>query len=120
MWPFTRRVQIQASTEGATQDVLLESFLTGRTLNMSVPGTVNAYTSYNSQVKATYRKYNARDSFGNQATRTIVDLRTAFIAGEGVSIQADNEATRDWLQRFIKLNQFDGARFINGIRICPP
>ncbi len=88
-----KSIQIQASSEGSSREVIIESFLTGRLLNTSIPGTINAYTTYDSQVTETYRKYNSMASFGSQQTRAVVDLRTAFIAGEGISISCEDDPT---------------------------
>ncbi len=90
--------------------------LTGRILNTSVPGTMNAFTTYDSQVRATYAKYNSRESFGNQQTRTVVDLRTAFIAGEGVSVVAEKEQTKQWIKDFLFRNRLNGSSFINAVK----
>ncbi len=75
-----RTIKIQA-TEGERQHVIIESMLTAIRLGTSVPGTINAYTTYESQVGETYRKYNSLASFGCQQTRAVVDLRVAFICG---------------------------------------
>lgn len=125
MWPFNTRkkvknkplktISIQA-TEGNTNSIIIESMLTGRRLNMSIPGTTNAFTTYESQVAETYNKYNGLSDFGNQQVRTIVDLRTGFIAGEGISVSAENESTSEWIEKFIKQNKLNGLNFINAVK----
>ena len=112
---LVKEIKIQAM-EGQSHEVIIESMLTGRVLNTSVPGTVNAFTSYESQVRATYAKYNSRESFGNQQTRTVVDLRTAFIAGEGLSVVADKEQTKKWIKDFLFRNRLNGVSFINAVK----
>lgn len=110
-----KTIPIQA-TEGGHSHVLLESMLTGVRLNTSIPGTINAYTTYNSQVMETYRKYNGFASFGSQQLRSAVDLRTAFIAGEGISISAKDEQTALWIEDFIEKNKLNGPNFINAVK----
>ena len=110
-----KSIKIQAS-EGSSREVMIESMLTGRALNTSIPGTINAYTSYEGQVAETYRKYNSFASFGSQQTRAVVDLRTAFIAGEGISISCDDDPTAEWIEDFISKNGLDGKNFINAVK----
>ena len=112
-----KSIKIQANLpEGGSREVMLESFMTGRLFRTSVPGTINAYTTYESQVTETYNKYNGASSFGNQQTRAIVDLRTAFIAGEGISISCEDEATGEWIEDFIQKNRLDGNNFISAVK----
>ena len=86
-----RYIKIQSMIpEGAKEQIIIESLLIANRLGTSVPGTLNAYQTYSSQVSETYRKYNGQADFGNQQTRIAIDLRTAFIAGEGISISAEN------------------------------
>jgi len=126
MWPFrrvepqtkmkpVRSIKIQAIEAGKDQ-LIIESMLTGTRLNLSIPGTTNAYTTYESQVTETYRKYNAFSSFGNQQVRAAIDLRTAFIAGEGISISCEDERTSDWIEDFLSRNLLQGPNFTNGVK----
>ena len=110
-----REIKIQG-IEGSHEYVMIESMLTGVRLNVSVPGTTNAYNTYESQVQETYRKYNALSSFGNQQVRAAIDLRTAFIAGEGISISCEDERTADWIETFLDRNLLQGPNFINGVK----
>ena len=124
---FKRRTGIKAKrkllrtiqstySEGSRDYLMIESYLTGQRLNVSIPGTANAYSTYDSQVAETYRKYNSLASFGNQQTRAIIDLRTAFIAGEGISISCENEQTAAWIEDFLSKNLLDGPNFINAVK----
>ncbi len=112
---IVKTIKIQA-IEGQHDQVIIESMLTGRRLNLSIPGTTNAYTNYDSQVTETYRKYNAEADFGNQETRAIVDLRTAFIAGEGISVSCDDENTSVWIEDFLLKNKLQGLEFIDAVK----
>ena len=124
IWPFkkktrsgkvVRTINIQA-TEGEHSHVIIESMLTALRLSTSVPGTINAYTTYEGQVGETYRKYNSFASFGCQQTRAVVDLRVAFICGEGISVSAKDENTSLWIEDFLEKNKLDGTNFINAVK----
>ena len=110
-----KTIKIQA-IEGQHDEVMIESMLTGRRINLSVPGTTNAFANYDSQVTETYRKYNAQADFGNQETRAVVDLRTAFISGEGISISCDDENTSEWIEDFLSKNKLQGFGFIDAVK----
>jgi hypothetical protein len=111
-----KTISIQASSEGGKSNVLLESMLTGRSINISIPGTTSAFTNYESQTDELYRKYNAQADFGNQQTRACIDLRTAFIAGEGMTVSAENEQTAAWLEKFIKTNKLNSLNLTNAAK----
>ncbi len=111
-----KSIKIQASAEGSSREIMIESMLTGRLLTTSIPGTINAYTTYDSQVAETYNKYNSFASFGSQQTRAVVDLRTAFIAGEGISISCEDDSTASWIEDFISKNRLNGNHFINAVK----
>ena len=56
-----KTVAVQGATvEGVQGQVQIESLLTVTRLNDSIPGTSNAFKSYEAQVTETYKKYNAR------------------------------------------------------------
>jgi len=112
-----RIISIQASVpEGSKDYVIIESMLTGIPVNVSVPGTTNAYRTYEAQVGETYRKYNAFADFGSQQLRTIIDLRTAFIAGEGISISCQHERTAAWIETFLRRNELVGSGLTNAVK----
>jgi hypothetical protein len=113
---LVKTIKIQGSVEGGYDSIMIESMLTGQRLNVSIPGTINAYATYDSQVTETYRKYNGFSSFGTQQLRACVDLRTAFIVGEGVSVSAKDEATANWIETFITKNVMSGINFINAVK----
>lgn len=113
----TTMKQIQAyDPEAHKQDITLEALLTGNAVNISIPGTINAYKNYQSQVRETYKKYNGQSDFGTQQVRAVVDLRTAFLSGEGVNVAAENEKTRDFIERFLFLNRLNGACLVNLVK----
>ena len=103
-----KKIQAMAA-EGAENPVDLESLLTG--VPLSENGSQRLYRSYGAQTSAIYRKYNGRDEVGNPQTRGLLDLRKATIAGEGISIQAENENTGAWINDFLNNNKLKGSRF---------
>lgn len=70
----------------------------------------NKYTSYKSAVKEINKKYNGTADWGVLQTGSIIDLRAAFIIGEGLKIvkKADDaNAEYDWAQEFLEYNDLD-------------
>lgn len=115
--PIVREIRIQGTLpEGSHDSIMIESLLTGVRYNISVPGTTNAYNTYDSQVTETYRKYNGLASFGGQQVRAVVDLRTAFVAGEGISISCEDERSAKWIESFLNRNLLQGPNFMNAVK----
>jgi len=70
----------------------------------------NKYTSYSSAVQEIDRKYRGVADWGVLQTGIIIDLRAAFIMGEGINIvkkEKDAEREFDWTQRFLEYNDLD-------------
>jgi len=70
----------------------------------------NEYTSYKSAVEEINRKYNATADWGVLQTGSIIDLRAAFIIGEGLKIvkKADDaDAEHEWAEKFLEYNDLD-------------
>lgn len=112
-----KTISIQASyPEGSKEYVMIESMLTGIPVSVAIPGITNAYRTYEVQVAETYRKYNSFADFGSQQLRTIVDLRTAFIGGEGISISCQDERTAAWIEPFLRESEMTGANFVNAVK----
>jgi len=111
-----RKISIQGSTEGSTTRHDIESLFYSSNASTSVPGIVNSYTVYESQVENTYKKYNGEESFGNSMVRTIIDFRTAFIAGEGISVSCKDERTAKWINNLIKHNKLNGSSLIKFVK----
>lgn len=113
--PKERSFKIQAAEANRSQ-IILESMLTGMRVSTTIPGTTNAYTSYDGQVQETYRKYNGFASFGTQQVRAVIDLRTAFVAGEGINVSCEDEQVAKWIETFINRNRLNGNGFINAVK----
>lgn len=107
--------QIQA-TEGSTTKTEIDSAIFGRTINTTIPGVYNEFTDYHGQVIATYDRYNGASDFGCQQVRAIVDIRSAFISGEGLSVSCKDQATSDWIEKFIDQNKLNGSNFLNAVK----
>ena len=112
-----KTIKIQAAkVEGYADPVVLESLITATRFNTSIPGTSNAYKLYENQTREIYKKYNGWADFGVAQVRAAIDIRTAFISGEGVSVSAENDATAKWIDDFLIKNNLRGERFTNAIK----
>lgn len=107
----SKKIQAQ---EGAISNVILESLLTGTPLNTA--GTERDYLNYASQTQSLYKKYNGKDQLGNPQCRSIIDTRTAFISGEGLSVICKNDDTAKFIDDFMKYNKFHGSRLSNCVK----
>lgn len=70
----------------------------------------NSYPTYASAVAEINRKYNGTADWGVIQTGSIIDLRSAFIIGEGIKITEKKDgAERElkWAERFIEYNDLD-------------
>lgn len=111
-----KEIIIQAYPEGSKAKMDIESLLMVNNLSMSVPGITNSYRDYATQTDAIYAKYNSMEEFGNQMVRTIIDFRTAFLSGEGISVSSKNERTAKWLETFIQDNKLNGSTLVNLVK----
>lgn len=107
---FRRKIQ---ATEGQQGPSYLESLLEVQGSGDIVPGARNNYPNYSGQVRASYRKYNGEDDFGCQQLRAVADIRTSFIAGDGLSVSSEEPKTREWLEEFMKCNRMFSSRFFD-------
>lgn len=109
-------VFIQAmADEGVNFPAAIHSLLDGSSIS-SISGTTNEYKSYTKQVTHTYKKYNGEDDYGNNVVRTIVDIRAAFEAGEGVTIVPGEKATdqfKDFVSNFLTVNKLQGTKLFD-------
>jgi len=108
------RKEIQALTEGEEDSVTMESLL--RPTPVSGSGVSNEYKTYDEQVTATYKKYNGKDDLGTWLVRTIVDTRTAFISGEGLSVATEDENLAEFYDKVLQQNRLKGSRFHNMVK----
>lgn len=111
-----KEIKIQAATEGSKSQMDIESLMLANNASISIPGITNSYTDYASQTEAIYDKYNSKEAFGNQLVRTIIDFRTTFIGGEGISVSCEDEKTSEWIENFLTRNHMNGSTLINLIK----
>jgi len=75
--------------------------------------TGNSYKSYDQAVKAITEKYNSIADWGTLQTGTIIDLRAAFILGEGIQVSHTTETREEakvelqWVEDFMDYNDLD-------------
>jgi hypothetical protein len=112
---FGKRKKIQA-LEGEKENTDIESGIVFARAASSAPGIGNEYLTYQSQVNETYRKYNNESEWGNTQIRTIVDTRTAFIAGEGVAVQCEDEQLSKFFSDFLDSCKLSGSKFLEAVR----
>jgi len=70
----------------------------------------NAYPSYESAVAEIDRKYKGVADWGVLQTGSIIDLRAAFIIGDGLIVSAEGEEAEkelEWVEEFLKYNDLD-------------
>lgn len=70
----------------------------------------NPYETYGLMVRALSKKYSGTADWGNQITKNIIDVRAAFIIGQGIKpVIKDKTKTRemDFIKEFIEFNNLD-------------
>jgi hypothetical protein len=73
----------------------------------------NNYPTYESKVHGAYSMYNCETDYGGETYSAVVDCRTAFIGGEGLSVVAiKNDALQKWIDNFIEKNKLNGSRLL--------
>lgn len=105
--------KIDAQREGHkhVQELLVDNILTLQEYYSKYVG--NEYRSYPAAVKAISDKYNSKAEWGCLQTRTIIDLRAAFILGEGIKVvhrtktKAEAELELEWCRDFFSYNGLD-------------
>ena len=103
--------EIAAIEEGA-RDVLNTSGVR-RYVTASIDIDKNNYPTYDRQVMSSYFMYENMMEYGGELLKGLVDTRTAFICGEGLSVfvrDEKNKATQDFIDRFIDYNSLNGSR----------
>lgn len=70
----------------------------------------NPYQSYASMVRELSKKYSGIADWGNQIIKNIIDVRAAFIIGQGIKPVLKNKAKSremDFIKQFIEFNNLD-------------
>jgi hypothetical protein len=105
------RREIAAIEEGA-RDVLNTSGVR-RYVTASIDIDKNNYPTYDRQVMSAYFMYENMMEYGGELLKGLVDTRTAFICGEGLSVfcrDDKNQKAQDFIDRFIDYNCLNGSR----------
>jgi hypothetical protein len=106
-----RQLEKQIKNYQHVQELLTKDILTLRETESTVKG--NDYQQYATAVQAISNKYNNAADWGCMQTGIIIDLRAAFILGEGVQIipttKTKDEAQREmqWANDFLDYNDLD-------------
>ena len=93
------------------EEMLSKDILTLNEITSSNKG--NDYQNYEAAVRAISDKYNCYADWGCLHTGIVIDLRAAFILGEGVQIEhktekrAEAERELQWAEDFFSWNDFD-------------
>lgn len=77
----------------------------------------NNYRTYSSQVEGAYRMYDGLSDYGGEVVSSVVDIRCAFIAGEGVSFYSKNKAKTEFVRAFLKRNKLNGSRLLSAVQM---
>ena len=94
------------------QELLVKDILSLKEVTMAYKG--NDYPEYKTAIQDIADKYNNKADWGCTQTGTIIDLRAAFILGEGVQIvhttktRAEAERELQWAADFLEYNDLDG------------
>lgn len=107
----TSLLEGQVAKYKEVQEALVKDILSLTETQTSYKG--NDYASYNSAVKAISDKYNCTADWGVTQTGPIIDLRAAFILGEGIQVgyetdtRKEAEAELKWAEDFLDYNDLD-------------
>lgn len=110
----TLNLEIKALEEGA-HDILTTNAISISQSAVSVVDK-NNYKTYAKKVQGAYEMYNNTCDYGGELFGGLVDARIAFIGGEGISIVAEKESTKQALEQIIKDNHLDGSRWLDVLR----
>ena len=105
------KAAIKAARDEGQRSILFPPNINGDT--GSITSAENEYTSYEKQVYELYQMYYAESQLGNDIARPVIDIRTAIIVSEGITVKAKNKTTANWINDWLKLNGLDSNRLIN-------
>lgn len=76
---------------------------------VNLSSTANPYRTFQAAVKALAEKYEGTAEWGVLQIRNIIDIRSAFIIGQGIKLVCDEKNSRelDFIEEFVKYNNFD-------------
>lgn len=104
--------QIKAMEEGQVLDILSPS-VTQNYTSTSTHINKNNYNTYIKQIETINQMYNNRTDYGGELLRMLILSRVSFIAGEGLSVKAQNKTTEKCVTSFLKYNKLlDGSELL--------
>lgn len=106
------RKKIQA-TEGQRKDALTTQVVT---LGSAKEARGNTYTKYDDIVDQIYKIYKAETKYGAATLPGIINMRSSFIGGAGISITAEKKETQKFIVDLFNYNNFYGSRFIDAVK----
>jgi hypothetical protein len=109
---------IQGLDEGQKQDILSTCITNsgGGVSSGAVCIDKNNYSTYVKQIQQINYMYNNRSDYGGEILRAVIDTLCSFIGGEGLSVKAEKEKTRKYVETFLKKNKLlDGSELIDNI-----
>lgn len=91
--------------------------LTGqRTANTTRQIRKNNFGTYSKQVYQIRDNYNAVTDYGASMTKSIIDMRVAFICGGDISVSAG--PGQKWVDKFLKDNNLNGSGLIDIVELA--
>ena len=103
-----QQAEIQAWTEGATDPASL-------TIYDYATADGDEFMSYQSIVLNLVRRYNGISYLGRELTKSCIDTRVTWIAGNGANVSSEGEKENEFLEKFIRHNKLDGIGFRNAV-----
>ena len=92
--------------------------LARRNLNDREPdGLCTRIQGYHDQVNQLWARYKYGSQYGSSTIRTVVNKRVKVVAGQGVSVDSENEEIRTWITNFLEVNGLLGRFFRQGVLI---
>lgn len=105
---------IQAMAEGARRSILNPLNWNPTTQQSTV--RKNNFQTYEEQLKQVLNMYHGKCDYGSSLTRSGIDIRSAFIAGEGISITGGSKKlTAEWINEFLKDTKLKGSKFQDAV-----
>lgn len=106
----SKRIQATEGSREEQQDILQWS-------NTTATKTIrkNQYTNYDTQVKEIKLKYIANTDYGSAMIRPAIELPASFIAGDGISYNAEKEKTKAFIKKFFNYNKLTGSVLIDDV-----
>lgn len=90
------KMLIQAFGEDGTRDILSTLFLQATGQSTEKFPDKNNYKTYEGQINQIHKMYNSITDYGSELLRSIIDVRSAMIAGEGISyVVLDSQSEND-------------------------